>query len=131
MAQTVAEINNQIEILKQMFADYIAYNDGIDFTGENEKIYTTSETLLQNTEKTNYTAIQELEEIRQTSLTERKLTLVSDTTIYNVCFEIYNQITEDLINNLIIANDLGTNNRNDIDPNDPILKKGMVIIYYK
>lgn len=128
---TVQEINNQIKILGQMFADYIEYNDSIDFIGENEKIYVTSETLLKNTEITNYTAIQELEKLKKASLTERKIKLISDTTLFNVCFELYGKITEANINNLIIANDLGTINRNDIDPNDPILKKDMVVIYYK
>lgn len=128
---TVQEINNQIQVLQQMFADYIEYNDSIYFIGENEKIYTTSETLLKNTEVTNYTGIQELEQVKKTSLTERKFKIISDTTLFNVCFELYGQITESIINNLIIANDLGTINRNDIDPNDPILKKDMVIIYYK
>lgn len=129
--RTAQEINSQIAILEQMFADYIEYNDSIDFVGENEEIYNTSSTLLQNTEIANYSAIQELEEIRKNSLIERKTILSNDTTLYNVCFELYGQITEDVIDSLIIANDLGTINRNDIDPNDPILKKGMEIIYYK
>lgn len=128
---TVQEIDNQIQVLQQMFADYIEYNDSIDFIGENEKIYITSETLLKNTEVTNHTGIQGLENIKKTSLTERKFKIISDTTLFNVCFELYGQITEAIIDNLIIANDLGTINRNDIDPNDPILKKDMVIIYYK
>jgi hypothetical protein len=128
---TVQEINNQIQVLQQMFADYIEYNDSIDFIGENEKIYTTSETLLKNTEITNYTAIQELERIKKASLTERKIKLISNTTLYNLCFDLYGQINDSIIDNLIIANDLGAINRNDIDPNDPILKKDMVIVYYK
>lgn len=131
MAQTAQDINSHIDILKQMFADYIAYNDSIDFTGENETIYITSDSLLKNVEITNHTAIQELEQIRKSSLTERKLILINDTTLYNICFELYGQITEDLMNNLIVANDLGAINRIDIDPNNPILYKGMEIIYYK
>lgn len=129
--RTAQEIDSQIAVLNQMFADYIAYNDSVDVIGTNEEIYNTSTTLLQNTEVSNYSAIQELEEVRKNSLIEHKTILSNDTTLYNVCSDLYGQITEEIINSLIIANDLGTINRYDIDPNDPILKKDMVIVYYK
>ncbi len=129
--RTAQEIDGQIAILNQMFADYIEYNDSIDVVGTNKEIFNTSSTLLQNTEISNYSAIQELEEIRKNSLIEHETILTNDTTLYNVCFDLYGQITEKIIESLTIANDLGTINRYDLDPNNPILKKDMVIVYYK
>jgi len=129
--QTVTELNYQIGVLAQMFEDFIAYNDSISFTDANQKEYVTSDTLVKNTEKANYSAIQELEEIKKNSLNEFVYKTISDTTLLNLCFLLYNIVTDENIDKLIIANDFLAYDRTDIDPNDPIIKKGIEVIYYK
>lgn len=128
---TIPEINSHIVVLAEMFADFIEYNDSISFTDENQKEYLTSDTLIKNTEKSNYTSIQTLEELKKDGLNEFKHEVKSDTTLLNLCFLLYKQITEDNIDKLIVANDLLAYDRVDIDPNNPIIKKGSQIVYYK
>jgi hypothetical protein len=128
---TREELDSKITAINEMFIDYIDYIDSISFTDENEKVYVTSETLISNTHKSVYSSVQSLEEQKKDSLLEYELTTKSDTTLFNLCFEIYTVVTDDLFDKLITANDLQAYNRTDIDPNDPIIRKGTKIIYYK
>lgn len=114
-----------------MLIDYIEYIDSVEYTDINEKEYVTSEIIISNIKKATYNSVQFLEEQKKDSLTEYELITESDTTILNLCFDIYKTVTDDLIEKLIIANDLHAYNRTDIDPNDPIIRKGTKIIYYK
>lgn len=128
---TREEIDFNIKSISDMFIDYINYIDIIDFTDSNEKAFVTSSTLIANSSKSSYTSIQALEEIKKDSLTEFELITKFDTTIYNLCFEIYGIVNGDVFDKIITANDLNAFNRTDIDPNNPIIKKGTKIIYYK
>jgi len=128
---TIPEIDSQIAVLVEMFNDFIAYNDAIAFTDENNKSYITSDTLISNTEISNNTAIQALEELKKDSLTQYVHTVIQDTTIFNLCFELYGEITDENIEKLIIANDFLAYDRTDIDPNSPIIKRGVNVMYYK
>jgi hypothetical protein len=129
--ETIADIEFKITSINELFDDYITYSDSISFTDENQKQFVTSDTLLFNTRVSKETSIQSLEETKKNSLNEFTLTLTEDTTLYNVCFQAYGVVNDDLFDQLIIANDLTGLNRTDIDPNDPLLRKGMVFIYYK
>lgn len=128
---TIPEINAHIAALNDMFNDFIEYNDSVTFTDQNQQEYITSDTIIKNTEKSTYTAIQSLEEIKKDGLNEFKHLVQSDTTILNLCFILYGQITDANIDKLIVANDLLAFDNTDIDPNNPIILKGQEIIYYK
>ncbi len=126
-----SEIDYNINLINSMYDDYVEYVDSVSYTDEDEKEYTISDTLIENVKKSIYNSLQYLEELKKESLKEYSLILQEDTTLLNICFEIYNQVTEENIEKLINANDLLTYDRFDIDPNSPILKRGMEIIYYK
>jgi hypothetical protein len=128
---TKAEIEFNIESINDMFLEYIEYIDSISFTDSNEREYETSDTLINNVKKASFNSIQYLEELKKDSLTEFILTTKQDTTLFNLCFEIYSVVNDDNFDRLITANDLEAYNRNDINPNSPIIKKGTQIIYYK
>lgn len=128
---TLTDIQYQIDFLKELFDDYIQHNDSVSFTDENLKEYVTSDTLLSNTAKSSQTAIQELENEKNNSLIEYEYIVPNDTTIFNICFATYGIVNETNIEQLIDANDLHAFNRTDIDPNDPIIKRGTKILYYK
>lgn len=128
---TRTEIDYQISVLVQMLDEYVEYNDSVTFTDENQKEYVTSDTLVKNTERTNYTAIQELEEVKKDSLNEFIYPVIKDTTLLNLCFLLYNKVTDENIDKLIVSNDLLAYDRLDIDPNNPIIEKGTEIIYFK
>jgi hypothetical protein len=128
---TIVEIEAQIKAIYEMYEDFISYNDSISYTDINQKKYVTSDTLLLNTEKSNNSAIQALQELKKTSLNEYKFKVIQDTTLLSLCFQFYNQVTEDNIEKLINANDFQAINRTDIDPVDPIIKRGAIITYYK
>jgi hypothetical protein len=128
---TVVEINAQIQAINDMFDDFILYNDSVSFTDSDQKDYVTSDTLLLNVEKSNNSAIQALQELKKSSLNEYTYRVVQDTTLLNLCFFLYGQVTEDSIERLINANDFHAYNRLDIDPIDPVIKKDTIIIYYK
>ena len=128
---TIVEINAQIAALYEMFEDFISYSDTISFTDSDHKEYVTSDTLLSNVEKSNNSAIQALQELKKTSLNEYSYTVVQDTTLLNLCFQLYNKVTEENIEKLINANDFQAYNRNDIDPVNPIIRRGTNVIYYK
>jgi Txe/YoeB family toxin of Txe-Axe toxin-antitoxin module len=128
---TRVEINNQIGVLNELLEDFISYNDAISFTDSNQKVYVTSDTLVENVKKSNYSAIQALEELKKTSLTQYEYVTQQDTTILNLCFILYGQITEENITKLLEANDFQAFNTLDFDPNDPIIKRETTVIYYK
>lgn len=128
---TKTDIEFQITELTLMYDDFITYNDSINFTDENEKVYVTSDTILSNTKKSSETSIQQLQQEKIDSLIEYELITTEDTTLFNICFEIYGVLTDDNFDQLIVANDFEAFNRTDIDPNDPIIKRGTKLIYYK
>ena len=128
---TREELDFKIDSINDMFTDYINYIDSLEFTDSNEKVYFTSDTLISNTHKSVYTSIQELEEQKKDSLIEYELITKTDTTIFNLCFEIYGIVDDDIFDKIITANDLQAYNRTDIDPNNPVIRKGTKIIYYK
>lgn len=128
---TITEINDQIEVLNDILADFVSYNDSIAFTDADQKNYVTSDTLVENVKKGNYSAIQALEELKKTSLSKYSYVTKQDTTILNLCFLLYGQITEENIDKLIEANDFLAYNTLAFDPNDPIIKKETTVIYYK
>lgn len=125
------DIDFQIKALTALYADFIDYNDSIDFTDTNQNTFVVSDTLLSNTQKVIQTSIQELEKQKRESLIEYNFTPKMDTTLYNLCFELYGVINEDNLVLLIDANDFQGINRTDIDPLNPIIKKNTKIIYYK
>ena len=84
-----------------------------------------------NSKRSTYSSIQYIQELKKDSLTEYSISQDQDTTIFDLCFLTYKTVNEENMNKLIIANDLQGINRIDIDPNDPIIKKGTKIIYYK
>lgn len=126
-----SEIDYNINLINTMYDNYVEYVDSVSYTDTDEKVYSISDILIENTKKSVYNSLQYLEEIKKQSLKEYKLTLKEDTTLLNLCFEVYTQVTEENIQKLIDANDLLAYNRNDIDPYNPVLKRGMEIIYYK
>jgi hypothetical protein len=126
-----SEIEFQITSLNELYDEFIAYNDSVSFTDYNQLKYVTSDTLLFNTKKCFQTAIQQLEQDKQLSLTEYVYTTKIDTTLINICYEVYGIVNDTNIDNLIEANDLMCLNRNDINPNSPIIKKNTRIVYYK
>jgi hypothetical protein len=126
-----SEIDFQITSLNELYDEFIAYNDSVSFTDNNQLKYATSDTLLFNTKKCFQTAIQQLEQDKQLSLTEYTYTPKNDTTIINLCYEVFGIVNDTNIDNLITANDLHCLNRKDIDPNSPIIKKNTRIVYYK
>lgn len=128
---TRSEIEFNIASINEMFLDYIEYVDSIEFIDNNEKEHIISDTLINNTKKSSYSSVQYLEELKQNSLAEFIYTTKIDTTLFNICFEIYGIVDDDNFDKIITANDLQAYNRNDIDPNNPIIKKGTEIIYYK
>lgn len=128
---TKAEIESNIVFINEMYIDYVEYIDSLEYIDSNEKEYTTSNTLVANTQKSSYTSVQYLEELIKDSLTEFTFIPNQDTTLFNICFEVYGVVNDDNFEKLIVANDLATYNRNDIDPNNPIIKKGTPILYYK
>lgn len=128
---TIAEINYHIEQINEIFEDFIEYNDSISFVDSNQKSYVTSDELISDVEKANYSAIQALEKIKKDSLQEYSYTTVQDTILLNLCFKFYNTVTDELIDSLINANDFLCYNRNDMDPNSPIIPKKTEVIYYK
>ncbi len=129
--ETKADIEFTIESINQMYAEYIEYIDSIEFTDTNEKEYVTSDTILSNTKDSSDSSVQYLQELIKDSLTEFTYIPDQDTTLFNICFEVYGQVSDDNFDKIIIANDLATYDRTDIDPNDPIIKKGTKILYYK
>lgn len=128
---TTQDLNYQIDTIQLLHDEFIAYNDSINLTDTNEKVYVTSENLLSSTYKCAYTAIQQIEQQKRDSLTEYYFYPKFDTTLFNICFDTYGVVSEGNIEKLIVANDLNGINRTDIDPTDPIIKKGTKIIYYK
>lgn len=128
---TNVEIEYNIEFINNMFVDYIEYIDSVSYTDTDEKEYTTSETLVSNVKKASFNSIQYLEELKKDSLTEFEYIPTQDTTIFNICFEVYGVVNDETFDKIIIANDLMAYNRLDIDANEPIIKKGTKIIYYK
>lgn len=127
----LSDINYQIKILNEQINDFVQYSDSIFILDENLKQFTTSDTITKNVKRSIYSAIQTLEELKKDSLQEFKHIVISDTTILNLAFELYGQITEENNDKLIIANDLLAYERLDIDPNNPIIPKGTEILYYK
>lgn len=129
---TRVELDYTIETINSLLYDYIEYVDSLEYTeSETEKEYFTSETILANVKKTAYTSIQQLGEDKKDSLSEYVIIPIQDTTIFNLCFEIYGVVDDETFDKIIIANDLMAFDRTDIDPNDPIIKKGTRILYYK
>lgn len=128
---TKVELENTITSINDIFLQFIEYIDSLSFTDSNDKEYTTSETLISNTKKSAYSSIQYLEELKKDGLTEFSITPVQDTTIFDLCFLTYKIVNDENIDKLINANDLLAYNRTDIDPNNPIIKKGTKILYYK
>jgi hypothetical protein len=114
-----------------MFEDFIVYNDTVSFTDSDQKEYVTSDTLILNVEKSTNSAIQALQELKKTSLNEYTYTTVEETTLLNLCFFLYGQVTEENIEKLINANDLHAYNRVDVDPVNPIIQRNTLITYYK
>lgn len=125
------ELDYNIQIINTLFENYIEYIDLLQYINENEKYYFTSETLISNTKKTAYNSIQYLQELKKDSLKEYYFFPIQDTTLFDLCFSIYGIVNDDNFDKLIISNDLLAYNRIDINPNDPIIKKGTKIIYYK
>jgi hypothetical protein len=125
------EINAQIATIYEMFEDFISYNDTVSFIDSDQKKYVTSDTLLLNVEKSTNSAIQALQELKKTSLNEYTYTTVQETTLLNLCFQLYGKVTEENIEKLINANDFHAYNRIDIDPMEPVIKRDTVITYYK
>lgn len=128
---TVQEIDSQISALNDMFEDFIAFNDQISFTDNNQKAYVTSDTILDSVEKANNSAIQYLQELKKLSLNEYVYKTNQDTTILNLCFMLYGQITDENVDKIISANDFLCFNTFGPDPNDPIIKKNTLVTYYK
>lgn len=128
---TREEIDFNIKAINDMFIAFINHTDSIEFIDSNEKVYVTSNTLISNTHKSSYTSIQYLEEQKKESLIEYELITEFDTTIFNLCFKIYGIVNDDVFDKIIVANDLQAFNRTDIDPNNPVIRKGTKIIYYK
>lgn len=126
-----SEIDYNIDTINSIYDEFIEYVDSVSYTDNDEKEYTITDTLIENTKKSIYNSIQYLEELKKESLTEYSITLIEDSTLLNICFQVYNQVTEENIEKLIDANDLHAYNRNDIDPNSPIIPKGTKIIFYK
>lgn len=131
MITTVTDINYQISQLQLMFDEFISDNDIITFTDNDEKEYVTSEILLYNVQKSIQTSIQELELEKNDSLVEYEYVLTEDLDIFNICFKTYGILNDDNFDLLIKTNDLQGFNRTDIDPLNPMLKKGTKILYYK
>ena len=127
----ITDIEYQINVLTELYEDYVIYNDSLDITDENEKVYVVSDTLLSNVQISSKTAIQELQQQKNNSLKSYNYTTTEDTTLFNICFEIYGNVDEDEFQTLLDANDLMAFNRTDIDPLNPIIPKNTVIIYYK
>jgi len=128
---TKVELKNTINSINELYNQYIAYIDSLVYIDSNNKSYTTSETLIANTKKSTYSSIQYLEVLKKDGLTEFSITPIQDTTIFDLCFLTYKVVNDENIEKLITANDLHAYNRTDIDPNNPIIKKGTKIIYYK
>jgi hypothetical protein len=127
----ITDIEYQINILTELYEDYVTYNDSLDIIDENEKLFVVSDTLLANTQKSSETAIQELQQQKENSLKSYNFTTTEATTLFNICFEIYGTVDDDKFQTLIDANDLMAFNRTDIDPLNPIIPKDTLIIYYK
>lgn len=126
-----SELDYNINFINSMYDDYVEYVDSVSFTDADQKVYAISDTLIENVKRSVYNALQYLEELKKESLKEYKVTLEEDTTLLNLCFEVYTQVTEKNIKKLIDANDLLAYNRSDIDPYNPILPRGLEITYYK
>jgi hypothetical protein len=129
--ETRADIDYYINFINTMYDDFVEYADSLEYTDSDEKTYSISDTLVENTKKSVYTSLQYLEEQKKNSLQEFSHTVISDTTIIDLCFELYKEVNEENIETLYTANDLYAYNRSDIDPNNPIILKGTVIKYYK
>ena len=127
----ITDIEYQINVLTELYEDYVIYNDSLDITDENEKVYVVSDTLLSNVQISSKTAIQELQQQKNNSLKSYNYTTTEDTTLFNICFEIYGNVDEDEFQTLLDANDLMAFNRTDIDPLNPIIPKNTLITYYK
>jgi len=128
---TKVELDYNIHIINLLFFNYIEYIDSLDYIDSNDKQYYTSETLIGNTKKSAYSSIQYIEELKKDGLTEYSIFTVQDTTLFELCFNIYGVVDDDNFDKLITANDLLTYDRLDIDPNNPIIRKGTKITYYK
>jgi len=128
---TKQDVDFQISSINELYDDFIVYVDSINITDSNELVYVTSDTLLSAVKKCKETSIQSLEEQKRDSLTEYSYTSNSDSTLFNICFEIYGTVNEENIEQLIVANDLQALNRLDINPMNPMIKKNTKIIYYK
>lgn len=128
---TIQDIDFQIAALNELYEDFLTHNDSIDITDENQKVYVTTESLLYNTKVCSDTSIQKLEQVKRDSLVEYEYITKEDTTIFNICSTVYKVVNDTNFDMLITANDLDAFNRTDIDPMNPLIKKGTKIIYYK
>ncbi|MDX5583641.1 MAG: hypothetical protein QNK20_01735 [Aureibaculum sp.] len=128
---TKVELDYNIQIINTLLFEYIEYIDSLEYIDSNEKEYYTSDTLVLNTKKSADSSIQYLEELRKDSLKEFYFFPVQDTTLFDLCHSIYDIVDDNNLDKLIISNDLMAYDRIDIDPIDPIIKKGTKIIYYK
>jgi len=129
--ESKVELDYTINVINTLFYDYIEYIDSLYFIDENNKEYYTSDTLIANTKKSAYSSVQYIEELKKDGLIEYQIFPVSDTTLFDICFEVYGNVDDKNFDKLINANDFLAYDRNDIDPNDPVIKKGTKIIYYK
>lgn len=128
---TKVELDYNIQIINILFYDYIEYIDSLEYIDSNDKQYFTSETLINSTKKSAYSSIQYIEELKKDGLTEYSIFPIQDTTLFDLCFNVYGVVDDDNFDKLITSNDLMAYNRLDIDPNNPIIRKGTKIIYYK
>ncbi len=129
--ESKVELDYTINVINTLFYEYIEYIDSLYFIDENNKEYYTSDTLIANTKKSAYSSVQYIEELKKDGLIEYQIFPVSDTTLFNICFEVYGNVDDENFDKLINANDFLAYDRDDIDPNDPVIKKGTKIIYYK
>ena len=58
----LTDIDYAINNLNELYEDFITYNDSLDFTDSDEKVYVISDTLLSNTRKSHETSIHQLQQ---------------------------------------------------------------------
>lgn len=129
--QTISEINSQIAAINQLFSDFLNYIDSIEVYSDNLELFVPSQDLISAVDKSIYSSVQTLEQLKKDSLKEAKYTVISDTTIFNLCFLLYKNITKENIERLIVANDLLGYDNAGKEPYSPIVRKGTEIIYYQ
>lgn len=127
----LTDIEYQITGLTGLYEDFIVYNDAIDITDSNEKVFVISDTLLANSQKSYETAIQELQQQKENTQKSYEFITQENTTLFNICFEKYGIVDDEKFETLIDANDLMAFDRTDIDPLNPIIPKDTLILYYK